>query len=225
MTNVIIIEDDPMVAAINKKYLLRNEDVNVAKIFSNGHDALQYLEANPVDLALVDVYMPQLSGIDLLRLIREKQISVDVIMITAANDSQSIDIALKLGIIDYLIKPFEFDRFQQAIQKYFAKINFMDKKMDSLVSQTELDQMLNKTSILQHSSLEKGMQQKTLDLIRHFMEKHRGMTFSNDQIAQQIGLSRVTVHRYLNFLESQKLVDSSIDYETKGRPGIKYTMH
>ena len=224
MIETIIIEDDPMVAAINKKYLLKNDNIEVVKIFSNGADALQYLKDHHADLVLLDVYMPQLSGIEVLRAIRKERIPVDIIMITAANDSKSIDIALKLGIIDYLIKPFEFERFQQAIQKYFTKINLVSQNTDSVVSQSELDQILNKSSVLQHADLEKGMQQKTLDLIQHFMEKHRGMTFSNDQIAQQIGLSRVTVHRYLNYLESQKLVNSSIDYETKGRPGIKYMM-
>ncbi len=224
MVKTIIIEDDPMVAAINKKYLLSNDTIEVEKTFSNGADALQYLRSHPIDLVLLDVYMPQLSGIEVLRAIREESILVDVIMITAANDSKSIDIALKLGIIDYLIKPFEYERFQQAIQKYFAKINLVSLKTDSVVSQSELDQILNRSSVLQHVDLEKGMQQRTLDLIQNFMEKHRGIAFSNDQIAQQIGLSRVTVHRYLNYLESQKLVKSSINYETKGRPGIKYMM-
>jgi len=224
MIKTVIIEDDPMVAAINKKYLAKYDSIEVVKTFSNGADALSFLKKYPVDLVLLDVYIPQISGIELLRAIRKERIPVDVIMITAANDSKSVDIALQLGIIDYLIKPFEYARFQQAIQKYFIKRNLVSQKEDSVVSQSELDQILNKPSILQNTDLEKGIQQKTLDLIQNFMEKHRGEYFSNDQIAQQVGLSRVTVHRYLNYLESKKLVISTINYETKGRPGIKYMM-
>jgi len=224
MVKAIIIEDDPMVAAINKKYLLKNESIEVVKAFSNGADALMYLRKYPVDLVLLDVYMPQISGIELLRTIRKERILVDVIMITAANDTKSVDIALQLGIIDYLIKPFDYVRFQQAIQKYFIKRNLVSQKADSVMSQADLDQILHKSPVLEHADLEKGMQQKTLDLIQNFLKKHRGEYFSNDEIAQQVGLSRVTVHRYLNYLESKKLVISTINYETKGRPGIKYMM-
>ena len=223
MVKAVIIEDDPMVAAINKKYLLKNESIEVVKAFSNGADALTYLSNHPVDLVLLDVYMPQISGIELLRTIRKERIPVDVIMITAANDTKSVDIALKLGIIDYLIKPFDYARFQQAIQKYFIKRNLVSQK-DSVISQSDLDQILHKSPVLEHADLEKGMQQKTLELIQNFLNKNRGEYFSNDDIAQRVGLSRVTVQRYLNYLESRKIVKSTINYETKGRPGIKYMM-
>jgi len=223
MVKAVIIEDDPMVAAINKKYLLKNESIEVVKAFSNGADALTYLSNHPVDLVLLDVYMPQISGIELLRTIRKERIPVDVIMITAANDTKSVDIALKLGIIDYLIKPFDYARFQQAIQKYFIKRNLVSQK-DSVISQSDLDQILHKSPVLEHADLEKGMQQKTLELIQNFLKKNRGEYFSNDDIAQRVGLSRVTVQRYLNYLESRKIVKSTINYETKGRPGIKYMM-
>ena len=167
MVKAVIIEDDPMVAAINKKYLLKNESIEVVKAFSNGADALTYLSNHPVDLVLLDVYMPQISGIDLLRTIRKERIPVDVIMITAANDTKSVDIALKLGIIDYLIKPFDYARFQQAIQKYFIKRNLVSQK-DSVISQSDLDQILHKSPVLEHADLEKGMQQKTLSLYKIF---------------------------------------------------------
>ena len=224
MVKAIIIEDDPMVAAINKKYLSKNESIEVVKTFSNGADALTYLKNYPVDLVLLDVYMPQISGIELLRTIRKERILVDVIMITAANDIKSVDIALKLGIIDYLIKPFDFARFQQAIQKYFIKRNLVSQKADSVISQSDLDQILHQSPVLEHADLEKGLQQKTLDIIQNFLKKHRGEYFSTDELAQRVGFSRVTVQRYLNYLDSKKIVKSTVNYETKGRPGIKYMM-
>ena len=111
MYRVLIVEDDPMVAMINEQYIGRNKKFKVVGICNNGQSALELLNHQAVDLVVLDVYMPQMDGFETLCQIRKNKISVEVIMVTAANDRESLEEALHLGIVDYLVKPFTYDRF------------------------------------------------------------------------------------------------------------------
>ena len=106
MYKVLIVEDDPMVAMINEQYVKKNKNFELVGKCSDGLSALEFLEHNEVDLIVLDVYMPHMDGFETLRRIRNKQIAVEVIMVTAANDRCSVEEALHLGIVDYLVKPF-----------------------------------------------------------------------------------------------------------------------
>ena len=88
--------------------------------FRNGQDAILFLEKNPVDLAVIDYYMPVMDGREFILNCRERQFPISIIMITAANHVQEISGILQLGIVDYLVKPFTFERFQIAIEKYLS---------------------------------------------------------------------------------------------------------
>ena len=123
MYKVLIVEDDPMVAMINEQYIKRNKNFEIVGKCNNGLSALDFLENNTVDLLILDVFMPKMDGFETLRQIRNKQITVDAIMVTAANERESLEEALHLGIVDYLVKPFTFDRFQMALEKYIAQNN------------------------------------------------------------------------------------------------------
>ena len=101
---VLIVEDDPMVAMINKQYVSRNVHFHVADICKDGTSALEYLLNHTIHLVILDVYMPRNDGLTLLRKIREKHLLVSVIMVTAANDTATVEEALQLGIVDYLVK-------------------------------------------------------------------------------------------------------------------------
>ena len=122
MIRTIIIEDDPMVAQINCQYL------QPRGVFSNRRHFQQWSGRTGIserkteaDLAIVDIYMPGMNGIELLRWIRGNHRNLSVIMVTAATEIQTVAEALQLGIVDYLIKPFSFARFQEAVQKYLRK--------------------------------------------------------------------------------------------------------
>src|SRR3954453_13487931 len=115
MIKVLIVEDDPMVAEFNKRYLKEMKGFCLSGIVYNVKDAREFLEKEQVNLVLLDVYMPGTNGLELLHFIREQKVDVDVILITAAADTEKIHTALRLGAVDYLIKPFEFQRFNQAL--------------------------------------------------------------------------------------------------------------
>ncbi|QTQ11613.1 response regulator [Treponema parvum] len=221
MITAAIIEDDPMVCEINKRYLEKDGRMDVITTFNNGVEALNYLTSNEVSLILLDVYMPKLNGFEFLKTIRSKNICSDVILVTAANDFASMEKALQLGALDYLVKPFEYKRFTQALDKFFFKQK-MHGKLHVPLSQKEADELFSNQENLNTEPFVKGIQSRTLKVIKDHFTKHKGKKFSGTELAKEIGLSRVTVHKYLNYLETQKFLNTEIDYETDGRPRLLY---
>lgn len=134
---VLIVEDDPMVSMINEQYVNRNKAFHVVGKCKNGKSALEFLENSDVDLIVLDVYMPLMDGFETLRQIRKNKKSVDIIMVTAANDRDALEEALHLGVVDYLVKPFTYDRFRMALDKYISHLDAL-KDVDTL-SQKNID--------------------------------------------------------------------------------------
>lgn len=224
MYKVMIVEDDPMVASINQQYLERNQNLKIVGQFRNGQEALEYLENNGADLAVVDYYMPIMDGLEFVRKCHEKNIKTDVIIVTAANTAQDISEFLQLGIVDYLVKPFTYERFQKAIDKYLYRKNLA--KQDKTLDQAEIDKLLSQDQNIRPVEkvvLEKGLQEQTLERIRTYLEEHKGTLMSSNEIASEVNLSRITVRRYMNYLVENREIISQIDYSTGGRPSIKYT--
>lgn len=226
MYKVIIVEDDPMVASINQQYLERNSNLEIAGQFRNGQEALEYLKENEVDLAIVDYYMPVMDGLEFLRKCHERNTKTDVIIVTAANTAQDISEFLQLGIVDYLVKPFTYERFQKAIDKYLYRKSLV--KQEKTLNQAEIDKLLSQNQEIRPSEkivLEKGLQEQTLERIRTYLDEHKGILMSSNEIAREVNLSRITVRRYMNYLVENREIISQIDYSTGGRPSIKYTKH
>ena len=224
MYKVMIVEDDPMVASINQQYLERNQNLKIVGQFRNGQEALEYPENNGADLAVADYYMPIMDGLEFVRKCHEKNIKTDVIIVTAANTAQDISEFLQLGIVDYLVKPFTYERFQKAIDKYLYRKNLA--KQDKTLDQAEIDKLLSQDQNIRPAEkvvLEKGLQEQTLERIRTYLEEHKGTLMSSNEIASEVNLSRITVRRYMNYLVENREIISQIDYSTGGRPSIKYT--
>lgn len=224
MYKVIIVEDDPMVATINARYLQVNDQLRLVGSFSNGQDAINYMQAHPVDLAIVDYYMPVLNGRDLIHHCRQMQILLDFIMITANNAAQEVNEILRLGVVDYLVKPFTQERFAQAVQKYLDQKAALQPGLQ--LSQIEIDKLVvTGTGVLSAPSpLDKGLQPQTLDKILAYLEDNSQIFLSSEEIAREVGLSRITVRRYMNYLIETDQVLSSVDYETGGRPRILHRL-
>ena len=223
MIRIIVVEDDPLVAQLNANCLSRMEGCQVAGIFSNGREALEFLKRDPVDLAVVDVYMPVCSGVELLRQMRGTGIRTAVIMITAANEAQVVEESLRLGIEDYLIKPFSYDRLRDSVLRYRDKTSLVQGS--KRVSQDVVDRLLgNKPGPKSKTDLPKGLNVRTMGLIRTVLEQAPHGDHTCESISAASGLSRVTVRHYLNYLIETNVVDSDIDYETGGRPRVLYRL-
>ena len=220
MYKVLIVEDDPMVAMINEQYIKRNKNFEIVGKCSDGLSALDFLENNTVDLLILDVFMPKMDGFETLRQIRNKQITVEAIMVTAANDRDSLEEALHLGIVDYLVKPFTFDRFQMALEKYIAQNNAL-KDIETL-NQKSIDHIFDNSRKKSDDLFPKGIQERTLIIIMEYLNSNKGKWFTGDDIAAKVGLTSVTVRRYMNYLAESGRVVSEINYETGGRPCMLY---
>ena len=120
---VVIVEDDPMVSLLDRTFTEKDPRFRVVQTFQDGQAALDWLAQNPADLVVLDVYMPLFTGLELLQALRRRHIPVDAIMVTAANDTDTVDQLLKLGVVDYLVKPFTFERFQQALGHGVAAVD------------------------------------------------------------------------------------------------------
>ena len=222
MYKVLIVEDDPMVAMINEQYIKRNKNFTVVGKCKDGRSAISFLEANEVDLTILDVYMPLMNGFEALRAIRNKNISVDVIMVTAANDRDSLEEALHLGIVDYLVKPFTVDRFGVALDKFIAQYSAL-RGMNTL-DQSNIDYIIDNSHRKSEELYPKGIQEKTLETIMEYLTKHSGEWLTGEAIADGVNISVVTVRRYMSYLSDSGNVLGEMDYETGGRPCMKYQM-
>ena len=223
MIRIIVVEDDPMVAQMNAAYLDRMEGFRVCGIFTNGQEALEALRRDPVDLAVMDVYMPVCSGVELLRQMRGSGIQTAVIIITAATEMKVVEEALRLGIEDYIIKPFSYDRLRESVLRFRDKTSLVQGA--GTVSQDVVDRILgNQTRPRTGSSLPKGLNARTMAAIRAVLEQDPGSDHTCESISAASGLSRVTVRHYLNYLIDAGVLTSAIDYETGGRPRVLYRL-
>lgn len=118
MYQVVIVEDDPMISMLNTRFTEKDGRFHVIRTFEAGNAAWEYLRIHAVDLVILDVYMPQMSGLELLHRMRAAGVSAEVIMITAANDSETVESLLRLGVADFLVKPFSYERFRQALDNF-----------------------------------------------------------------------------------------------------------
>ncbi|WP_028784380.1 response regulator [Thalassobacillus devorans] len=227
MIQVLVVEDDPMVAALNKQYVEQMAGFTLSGVASNTDEAIDHLARVKVDLMLLDVYMPGLNGLDFLKRIREQNADVDVILITAASDIEQIQRSLRLGAIDYLIKPFEFDRFQEALLQY--KNNYYRLHNKSSVSQQELDSLFQKKSRPfsnqeKPQELPKGLTKNTLQTINESILAFDGQAFSTEDIAEAANISRVSVRKYLKFLTEIGYLEEDLIYGV-GRPIYQYRLY
>ena len=220
MYKVLIVEDDPMVAMINELFVSRHKDFVVAHKCNDGKSALEYLDENEVDLIILDVFMPYMDGFETLRQIRKKQIPVDVIMVTAANEREQLKEGLHLGVVDYLVKPFTFERFKVALDKFIAQVEAL-KDLDK-VNQKNIDFLIDKSRKRANELYPKGIQEKTLQTIIEHLKENKNKWLTGDEIAEKVGLTGVTVRRYMTHLSETGMVIADMNYGTGGRPCMLY---
>ena len=219
--NVLLIEDDPMVQEVNKEFIESIEGFRVVEVASNGEAGLSLVKKLFPDLVILDVFMPKKDGIKTLQEIRKLKLETDVIVVSAAKDSETIKLMLQNGAIDYIIKPFKIHRIQQALEKY-RKYRISFDKTDT-VSQEQLDSLLysEHTKKALETHLPKGLNEFTLNEIKVFV-KTQEVPRSAEEVAGAIGIARVTARRYLDYLEKSGVITLDVQYGGVGRPVNRY---
>jgi CitB family two-component system response regulator MalR len=217
MIRVMIVEDDPMVAEFNKRYLEQVQGFKLMATASAVDEAIKKLEKMEIDLILLDIFMPGKQGLDLLTYLREKEMETDVIIISAASDMERIKKALRYGAVDYLIKPFEFERFSKALAAYKEQTRVIQAQQ--YISQELLDQqLLHREEKPLIEELPKGLTKDTLKQIWEAIQELKQIPFSTEDVVKRVGISRVSVRKYLNFLKDIGILDVKVIYGTVGRP-------
>jgi response regulator of citrate/malate metabolism len=214
---VIIVDDDFMIAKLHANFVGMQDGYSIVGVAHNYDEALSMIRTLKPDLLVLDVYLPDHSGIEILRAIRAENIACDSILITASKEIVVIEEAFRLGIFDYLIKPFDLDLLKNTLVKYSQfKIHLQSsgrhdqKFVDELKKYRAANPPMTQT-------LSKGIDARTLDRIKQCLSEDN--TFrSAEEIAQISGLSRSTARGYLDFMVAQGIAEEFLQYGVVGRP-------
>lgn len=219
MINVLVVEDDPMVAQLHEHYLSQIKGFQLCDTARSGDEALKLLQTKEYDLLILDVFMPFMDGLQMLEKIRESKYDVDVIIVSAANDKDKIKQALRLGAVDYIIKPFEFERFNLALSNYQKRYHIVENQ--DVLKQSELDKTIIKHEKEAIVALPKGLDKHTLSTVWDCIVTFDGM-FTTEEVSAKVGISRVSIRKYLEFLKTLHLLKLDLHRGSVGRPVYKY---
>lgn len=221
MIKVLIVEDDLMLAEIHKEFVDKVNGYSVVSVVHNGDEALKLIKSLKIDLIILDVYMPRVDGFTLLETIRKEAIDMDCILVTAAKRSDQVDYAFRLGAVDYLVKPFDFNRLKSSLEQYSKRRELIRSK--TVVHQEDIDKLLKrKQDDKIETEIPKGLNKLTLKRVNKFINSNKGKSFKSDEIANQLELSKVSVRKYFEYLEGIGEVSIIIEYGTRGRPSYLY---
>jgi response regulator of citrate/malate metabolism len=226
MITVLIVEDDPLIAEAHKTYLARLQGFSTVAVVNTARDAMRAASEaaasdQPIDLVLLDLGLPDASGIALASALSGLRPAPDIIAITSERDLEMVRAAVAHGALAYLLKPFTFAAFRDRLERYRRYRAALPAGTDA-ASQAEVDRALAELRIsADKAAAPKGAAPGTTDEIaRAVRDRPDGMTA--DEVAKQVGVSRVTAWRYLERLADDGTVTRSTDYGKAGRPKTRY---
>lgn len=223
MYKVAIVEDDFRIADINKAFVEQVEGFEVIGVALNGKSFIQLLKEKSPQLVLLDIYIPDISGEELLLYIKKNFPNIDVIMITAAKEMKTLEFCLQHGIFDYLIKPIHATRLHKSLEKYRAFKEKLNKKEE--LDQRYIDAILDRTEIPADNNVKypKGIDSITLERVKNFLTSDSN-GYTAEEIGKPLGISRSTARRYLEYLVNTNILEADLRYGTVGRPERIYRM-
>jgi response regulator of citrate/malate metabolism len=220
MIRTLVVDDDPMTVSIHRSYVERVPGYAVVGEAHTGEDALELTRSLRPDLLLLDIYLPDMSGLDVLRQLRDPaQPHVDVIAVTAAKDVATLRTAIHGGVIHYLVKPFFFDTLRERLVAYATLHGRLERLRDP--DQHDIDYVFSLLRTHGRQALPKGISAPTLELVVDALrESDEELTAT--RVAERTGMSRGTARRYLEYLALIGAIELSLRYGTTGRPEHLY---
>jgi response regulator of citrate/malate metabolism len=218
---VLVVEDEVAVAGVHQGFLVAHGGFEVVGLAHTGEDAVRDVERLAPDLVLLDIHLPDMSGVDVLRRIRQLPgPPVDVIAVTAAQEADTVRAAIAGGVTSYLVKPFTMAALHERLEQYLRQraVGAEGERLD----QRQIDRLMRTPMAHAPRPLPKGLAQETLDQV--VAELHRVGAGSAVEVGEAIGLSRVSVRRYLEHLVDSGRAVRRPRYGTAGRPEIEYRM-
>jgi two-component system response regulator DctR len=220
---VLVVDDDPTVVEIHSRFVLSIDGFALAGSCTNGLNALKRLTTTPVDLVILDIFMPELDGVATIHEIRSSGKNVDVIVVSASHEVETFTEVTRAGAFDYIVKPFTYERFRAALESYksFKKTVSRAKKQ---LSQQDIDAIMARRREETHRyDLPKGLSPVKLKQIVEILRKEAN-PLSADETACLAGVSRVTARRYLEHLVACGEAVIEPLYKEIGRPVNRYRL-
>lgn len=219
---VLIIEDDKRIADIHRRFIEKIDGFSVVGAAHSGEEAKDWVQALLPDLVLLDVYLPDTLGTELMAFIHENSPETDIIFITAAAEVDIVKKAYRRGVVDYILKPLTFDRFEESLLSYKTKREALAG--EGLLQEDSIHFLWNKSKdATAHPQVDppKGIDPLTKEkVVRHIKHLEGGITA--ETLGLQIGVSRSTARRYLEYLVSEKRAFTELLYGSVGRPERRY---
>lgn len=218
---VLIVEDDPRVAELHRRFTGRVDGFAVVGVAAGLPEAADMAELLGPDLVLLDLHLPDGSGLDLLHELRRRGQDVDVILVTAARDAATVLDARRGGAFDYIIKPVEFARFAAALTRFREHRAVLAGGGE--LDQAAADRLLGAAAApAAADDLPKGIDPLTLGKVRAVFGEPHPDGLSAEAVGESIGTSRSTARRYLEYLVARGDLDADLLYGSVGRPERRY---
>lgn len=219
--DVLVVDDDFMVTRVHRAFVERVEQFRVVGTAGTGEQAVAAVKELRPDLVLLDLYLPDLFGLEVIPRLRSAGHDCDVMVISAAREADSVRGAVRHGVVDYLLKPFEFADLRTRLERYAAQ---RGRLLSTVVrGQADVDRVLaGAASPGPAARLPKGLSVETADLIERAL-REAGGTLSATECAAATGISRVSARRYLEHFHAAGSADVALRYGATGRPERRYT--
>lgn len=214
---VLVVDDDFMVAGIHTRFVDRTDGFRVVGVCATGAAALAETDRLDPDLVLLDVHLPDLSGIEVLRRLRAGGSDVGVIMVTAAREAETVRAAAAGGAAHYLVKPFEYDDLRGRLQAFATAHHALDG--DRPPEQSDIDAVFGPATTGRGPALPKGLSAPTADAVLSALTAAGELSAAD--CADSVGLSRVTARRYLEYFVARGRATVRLRYGS-GRPERLY---
>lgn len=222
LIRVLVVDDDPEMGALNARMVERVPGYTVAEVVTDGASALKRLSRGGVDLMMLDMRMPGLSGLEVLRRAAAARMVVPTIIVSSVRDMDQVSEALLLGVVHYLLKPFTFSALRAKLEEYST---FMQatQATDEVVSQHEVDALLGALRVAPEVPLPKTLAPDTLREVANCL-KAATEALSAEELGRRVGLARVSARRYADYLvERGQTVRTSQRSGQAGRPLLLYS--
>jgi len=222
MIRVLVVEDDPVAADAHRAYVERVAGFTVAGVVHSGNDAIRFCSRQPVDLVLLDFYLPDTHGLAVCAALRAASAPVDVIAVTSARDLSVVRAAVSSGVMQYLLKPFTFATLRGKLETYAAwRAQVLGP--GEVGGQNDVDRMLSELRTPGQGPLPKGLSGSTLESITAALaDAAEGMSAA--AVATAVGIARVTARRYLEYLADNGITQRRPHYGSVGRPEVRYLL-
>ncbi|MFD4366574.1 response regulator [Rhodococcus sp. NPDC058521] len=219
MFDVLVVDDDFMVAEIHRRFVDKTPGFGAIGVARTATEALEAIRTHSPDLVLLDVYLPDMSGLAVLQQLRSEGNAVGVIMITAAREIDTVGRALHGGASDYLVKPFDYEQLAEKLENFRRRIQTLEESAGA--DQSLIDSLFGGTARKQDSDpLPKGLSVETGRLVLDVVRSHGEV--SSTECAELAGLSRVSARKYLEHYLNENILTVRLVYGSTGRPVRRY---